>query len=242
MTAALPPQHGLRSSQMWNRASLRLVIVALTLSQADTQVQPRSHAAQRSWDGEAATRQSIRAGGASRNREREDAPNIESDLARLDKEAAFEPKERDDLDISEIAGRVASTGRLKENLAAYTRECSGRFDFERLTLPPKMLTQEECRRAALLYRKLFNLVRDERKLGYGALAVDYMKQYVILKHVRDAAWEKAKEVGLPIGAARTFPAPSRKAEWRPDIFEYHQGYYCLHLWLSRRTSLHLHPG
>lgn len=105
------------------------------------------------------------------------------------------------------------------------------IDYRRLTLAPQQLAYRECYAAAALYEELFKLVRDERKVHYGSRAVQYLKQYVELAGIREKVWTRLKVNGIPYGDRSNLPVILADRQGHGfDLFEYHNGYYCAHLW------------
>jgi hypothetical protein len=143
------------------------------------------------------------------------------------------PPDADATARAQLARRIAATGNLPQNLSQCKGEDHSDIDLERLTLPAKQLTYRECYAAAALYEELFRLVHDDRKIGYGSKAVQYLKQYVELASIREKVWARLEAEGIPYRDQPNVPFMLADRQGHgSDVFEYHNGFYCVHLWFA----------
>jgi hypothetical protein len=147
--------------------------------------------------------------------------------------------------IRQVARRIAASNNPLRELAQHRSEYFTSAELERLTLPPEQLTYRECHDAVELYGSLFKLVRDDIRLEYGAKAIQYLRQYIELADIREKTWKRLKAKDHPIGNNRTLPAiAAAMAGDGLDVSEYHNGFYCVHLWYDgghAKTSFVMDP-
>jgi len=136
-------------------------------------------------------------------------------------------------ELSRLAHQISESSDLLQDFSRYKPERLTLIAFDRLTLPAKQLSYRDSYAAAALHEELFHLVRDDRKIDFGSKAIQYLKQYIRLANVRQKVWAKLKAEGIPVDSNRR--APFGLADRRGHgltIFEYHNGYYCGHLWFA----------
>jgi hypothetical protein len=114
---------------------------------------------------------------------------------------------------------------------------------ERLTRPVQQLTYRESHAAAIIYSALFRVVHDDKRLDFGTKAIDCFKQYIKLAPIWTLALSQLKSGHIPLEGNEK----ARRAlldERGLTLFEYHNGFYCGHLWFDgghRYTSFVVTP-